>query len=382
MEGFRAGKNPLDKALLDRAPVPEAFLDFLNETFTNQNQKEIGFLIITRLYGKPGKAYILPREWFVEIGYYPRDISNAFLLLSQRGLVKRTNTPSKAERRAGEYQFNLPALMNLLRRNTRVLRGIRGKVPKRTIKTDTPDLKEALLSTRLYWGQAEAIDYIQTSMNPEDQAIALYTMRWFSNGLIFPSWTEREGNLYAKAPAVLSLKKELWQSNIAGQGKPLYSIDLEACYPNLTSLRLTGGLCPDLYERFMDLLPLPPGHPAKEDRGQAKRLVNKLLNGGGERYERREPCRRALLEAFGVSNTEFEALIKIQGEARKQAGQVLSLALIMAVRAGYTNLTPVIDCLYTTNPPDQIGAILSEAGERITGHELPLKVKQLPLFTP
>jgi hypothetical protein len=381
MEGFRAGKkNPLDRACLDRAPVPEAFLDFLNDTFTNRNQKEIGFIILTRLYGNTGRAYVFARVWFEEIGYYPRDISKAFLLLSQAGLVKRTQEPSKAERRAGEYQFNLPALMDLMKRNTRVLRGIRGRIPKRTIETKNPELKEALQSTRLYGGQAEAVEYIRTSMNPEDQVNALNTIRYMSNGLITPNWRDLNGVLRANSPPVMNIKKELWQANIAGGGKPLYSLDLEACYPNLTSLQFTGRLCPDLYERFMDLL--PPGHLAKEDRGQAKRLVNKLLNGGSERYERREPYRRALLEAFGVSNTEFEALIKIQGEARKQAGQVLSLALIMAVRAGYTDLTPVIDCLYTTNPPDQIGAILNEASERITGYELPLKVKQLPLFTP
>lgn len=381
MAGFRAGKNPLNKACLDRALIPEAFLDFLNDTFTNRNQKEIGFLIITRLYRDPRRAYILPVAWFGEIGYYPRDIANAFLLLSQAGLVKRTNTPSKAERRAGEYQFNLPALMDLMKRNTRVLRGIRGRIPKRTIETDTPDLKETLEATRLYWGQAEAVEYIRTSMNPEDQANALNTIRYLSNGLISPSWRENpEGIIYSNTPPIYSIKKELWQSNIAGGGAALHSLDYEAFYPNLTSLRFTGRLCPDLYERFMDRL--PKGHPAKEDRGQAKVLVNTLLNGGFVRYEPGEPYRRALLEAFGVSNVDFEALMKMQSDIRRQGGQVLSLALIMAVRAGYTDLTPVIDCLYTTNPPDQIGAILNEASERITGFELPLKVKQLPLFKP
>ena len=373
-------KGQVNRNMLESGRLPEPLLTFIHDTFKAKNEKEIAYLACRMLYGNIANEHFLSVSSFLEVGYSRSSYGKALKRLISCGLVLRTRNYSKKNNLMAKYRFNIVVLKKLLKRSERNLKGIHGKITKRSFRIQSQQLKKAVAVISLYWSQSNAIDYCSSLPCVGDRSSYLNSMRYMSEGFIKPSWKEVGGVLYASHPS-LNIKRGLWQRNIVGNGKKLYSVDLEACYPNLTAVFFNNRLCSkNPYKTFVQLM---KAHGTSIDEKNAKADFNKLLNGGELNYKSNEELdaiKKIVLESMEITNVDFKTVVKVQSEIRRLGGVVMSLALIKAVECGITDLLPIVDGFYTTNTPEVVKEIIQEASREVLGCELPVKIKVMPVF--
>ena len=368
---------------LTTAEMPEPLLELIRANFTSKQERDIAFLVCKTMYGSIREEFNLPISRFLKMGYSRSSYSNVIEHLIFLNLIIRTKKYSGYLKRLASYKANLSYLIELMRHSERNLKGIHGKKIKRYIEVKSPELKAALRQIYLPWSQENAIEYCRSFSLEGDQARCFETMMKMTvSPTIKPSWREGKNGLAASNPP-LNILQGLWKQNIVGGGKPLYSLDFKAFYPNLTSFKFTGKPCAHKpYERFMELM---KKNGIELTREKAKKMLQKFLNKGKEKHMTKENLDRiktAILESLGLENLDFKTVSKARSEIELLGGEIMKLAIIRSVSQGYTQILPYVDCLYTTHDPETIKAFMVAACKELIGYELPIEIIKKPTFVP
>lgn len=361
---------------LKNAVLPRSLWEYLNDSFSNQKEKELAFIVCRKLYGNLTKSIIIPISYVKELGYCNNHYQNVFDRLLMDGLIYRVVHPNRTEHLAGVYRYYLPKLWEILRKNDGLIRGIFGKKNKRRrFLIQDPLVKKAISNCTLEWNQEAAMDYCESMSTRREQYKYTYSVRNMSQGFMWSSWNECPSGLYANNPP-LNIIKGFWTTGIVGGGETLFSVDFSAFYPNLTSYHFLGRLCgDDLYESFIAEM---NGKYEGGSRADYKILFNRYLNGGHQRYmssEGHQFIKSSIQKALNINNTSFTEIQNWQTEARETGKEIMNKALVIAYAKGFRLMIPVVDCFYTTHNPEDIKECMLEASSDITGLELPIKIK-------